>query len=256
MLVSLGIYKTVCEYMQPNAPEFQKVIDRIKALYALSKSTHSEHEAEAAMKAAQQIITKYKIDQELLEIKEKENYTEIIIYSGHKARIFWKEQVIQAVCHTNGCEILIYGANNPRLHGISYHAFGKSSNLEICKVLIELIINQIEYLAKEDKTIIGKGGKDSFKSGCAARIKERLKQSYDNEIQSYLNEPSTTDDKKNKLMRLNDLERSESKKFMEEKVDGISELPSKTKTVKPSAFQRGKEAGDKINLTPRKGLKD
>jgi len=236
--------------------ELEKIVERIKSLYALSKSTHSQHEAEAAMKAAQQIITKYKIDQELLREKTKEPYLEVIIYTGHKARIYWKEQIIHAVCHTNGCEVLIYGVSNPRFYGISYKAFGKQSNLELCKVLIELIIDQIDYLAKEDKSIKGKDGKDAFKTGCAQRVKERLNQGQDDEIRLYLEKEKITDDEKNKLVRLNDTERVEAKKFMNELVGEVHRLASKEKTVDADAFEKGKQAGNKISLSIRKGLKE
>lgn len=236
--------------------EFEKIIERVKSLYALSKSTHSQHEAEAAMKAAQQIITKYKIDKELLKEKTKEPYLEIIIYAGHKARIYWKEQIIHAVCHTNGCEVLIYGVSNPRVNGISYKAFGKQSNLELCKVLIELIINQIDYLAKEDKSIKGKDGKDAFKTGCAQRVKERLAQGQDDEIRLYLEKEKVTDDQKSKLMKLNDIERVDARKFMNELVGEVHKLASREKTVETGAFEKGKQAGDKISLSARKGLKE
>lgn len=235
------------------------IVDRINNLLKLASNNPNEHERSTANRLAQKLISKFQISQSDLEDaknKEEDPYICSIIFSGHKARIGWKEKIINKVCNINGCFHLINNAFNPR-DGVTYTAYGKTSSVKIVEVLILHIINQVEWLGKNTPGIKGKTEITSFKLGCAQKICERLEEGKLEAIREYMEEKKILDETSSTALTKFKNEINLSKQFAKSLGVNFKVLKPKALDVKSiNAFGLGKIAGEKVDLNkPNKAIK-
>lgn len=237
--------------------DISAILSRISALIQLAENNANENERANAQKAAQKLISKFQITQEQLRNAKSEKEDPFItkeVFSGHKARIVWKEKVIGKVCKTNGCFHLVNNWHNPRA-GINYTAHGRTSALKIVEILIDHIINQIEWLAK-NSGLKGKAEATSFKLGCAQKVCERLEEGRKEAIEEYKKENNLLEEQTSTALVRFDNALVEAKKNLELTGVQFASIKSRIPVVKESAYSQGKKAGNLINLqAPNKALK-
>jgi hypothetical protein len=237
--------------------DISTVLERVNALLNLAKNNTNENERGNAQRIAQKLISKFQISQEALENVECKNsdpYVTEEVFSGHKARIVWKERLIGKICQVNGCFHLINNWHNPR-EGVKYTAHGKTSSIKIVKLLIDFIINQIEWLAK-NSNLKGKSEMTSFKLGCAQKVCERLEEGRIEAIAEYKKENNIPDDACNTAIMKFDNALVLAKNDLESSGVQFQTIKSRKPTIRINAYNEGKKAGDMVDLrAPNKALK-
>lgn len=265
----------------------ERILERVKALFNLAKdSAASKTEKENAIKGAQKLISKYQLESLLnRDLTVENNYNEFIIFDEKiKNRINWKEQLILEICHINGCTMILRKSSAPsiskkrlRTSYVYYTCFGKKENTQICKVLIDLILPQVELLAKEDKQYyekingIKKRGpsNESFKLGCVKRVIDRLNEAKDDEINNYARKGSKNNKSEDSDIFANALilaisdyrnELNRSRELLKEKFNDVNAglktttINNKSEKIGSSAYYRGIESGEKVNVNILKML--
>ena len=138
----------------------EKVLDRVQKLLALASNVLiNENEALVANTKAQELITKWQIEEaELNQVNKKE--IEIVfvrIDTQNKSDILWKNRLVCYLTEVNNCKFII--SKRTREQTLSdilkkkaketreyrctiYTVFGTKSNVELVQVLYDLISNQ------------------------------------------------------------------------------------------------------------------
>ncbi len=137
-----------------------KIIEKVQKLLAFGNDFRgNEKEAAAFISNAQDLISKYQIEE--AELQNKNNiplvFTHDYIETGKKSSILWKEKLIFIIADVNNCKCLIHTIPTDDDYEKWSHGFkkyligGTASNIEIVKILFELICNQVEYFTKQMK---------------------------------------------------------------------------------------------------------
>jgi hypothetical protein len=244
-----------------------KIIKRIQALLALGKSAN-EFEANNANAEAQRLISKHQIEQAEIDSADnvKQEIVSVTINSGSKSNILWKTKLIAALSEVNNCfiytekrETLEVNKTNPDKQASDhtvYIAIGSKSNVELVEILFELILNQVEYFAKEfqpsfKSRTVGKSEKNSFKLGIVTRISQRLKDTKEEVIKEYREVKGSMS---TALVFIGQQEK-EIQQFIETKVGKLKNTPARKVNIRQEAYQTGFKQGDKVTLANRKALK-
>ena len=119
-----------------------KIIDKIKKLLALSKSSN-ENEAILAYQRAQELLTKHNIS--LDDIQVDINIKEEVVWTGDKLEE-WKFTLYSIIAHCNYCQLILRIFNNKN-H--IYTLIGKIHNIVIVKEMYRYLLNTIERVSKE-----------------------------------------------------------------------------------------------------------
>ena len=239
-----------------------KIIERVKKLLAISTSHVNENEASATYSAAQELISKYQIEE--AELNAKTNIPLVIVHdmidSGNKSSILWKERLVGSLTEVNHCDFIIE-KNSSLEDGVNgssiYFIFGQETNVELIKILFNLISNQIEYFAKSS-TCRGKSEMNSFKLGITTRVGQRLKDSKDKIESEYLKLSSTltnTSTNTNALVRFEE-DKTKIRSFALDffKVSKLKKGSDRKINLKKEAYSAGLQKGDSVVLTNNKAL--
>lgn len=161
----------------------QKVIDRVKKLLAIADNENAPmHEKENAMGHAQKLILEHNLSEDFFESKEEIVSEPIYEMDGVSASV-WKERIINVICDVNYCYCFFKPGTKEK--NAKFVAYGTPNNLEIVRILIDLILNQVYYYA-HDYQGAGKSEKNSFKLGMATRISQRLRETHKEVVNHYL----------------------------------------------------------------------
>jgi hypothetical protein len=244
-----------------------KIIKRIQALLALGQSSN-EFEANNANAEAQRLISKHQIEQAEIDSAGniKQEIVSVTINSGSKSNILWKTKLIVALSEVNNCfiytekrETLEVSKTNPNKQASDhtvYIVIGSKPNVELVEILFELILNQVEYFAKEfqpsiKSRTVGKSEKNSFKLGIVTRIAQRLKDTKEEVIKEHKELKGSIS---TALVFIGQQEK-EIQQFIETNVGKLKKAPARTVNIRQEAYQAGIKQGDKVALTNRKALK-
>lgn len=152
--------------------ETQKAISKIKKLLALNDRAGTEAEAFAAMAKAQELLIKHGLDMDNVKIANGECY-EVDHSQMDKQQAPWKVYIWDGCAHLYFCSFFY------KRHQKVNSLVGKSSNLQICKYLIEYIIRTGESIATKEALFLPSGSRRSYKHsfllGFAYTINSRCK---------------------------------------------------------------------------------
>lgn len=123
----------------------KEVIEKVKKLLALSKSSN-EHEASTAMLQVQKLLVKYKLSmREIEEFEGKqtvnvvEDLSDISTSTGR-----WKGSLAMVICDNFGC--YCYAQTKDRKSYVTF--IGKEEDVTVCKIVIKYAIDCIKSKVK------------------------------------------------------------------------------------------------------------
>lgn len=158
----------------------QDIIEKIKGLLRLAKSI-DVHEAAAAVKAAENLIAKFRIDEAELNINQDQKSEPIedvnVIYESAR-RISWKSALAIVLSEHYGCAIFndcIYDASKSKLGKINrYRLVGHQSDLDLTRFMFGWITAEIERLTKRNCKGDGHIASSSYAQGAVVGIHSQL----------------------------------------------------------------------------------
>lgn len=245
-----------------------KIIEKVQKLLAFGKDHRgNEKEAAAFISNAQDLISKYQIEE--AELQNKNNiplvFTHDYIETGKKSSILWKEKLIFVIADVNNCDCIIHNFSSESFekysHGFKkYLIGGTASNIEIVKVLFELITNQVEYFTKQ-MNCKGKTESNSYRLGMTTRINQRLRGSKEKSILEYAQEKTIlgidAKTKVNNALMIFEKEKSDAREYIKTVISGkIKSLPIKKANLTKEMYDAGIKKGDDIVLTNNLALKE
>ena len=245
----------------------EKIIKRIQALLALGTSAN-EFEANNANAEAQRLISKHQIDQAEIDStnRVKQEIVSVEIDSGSKSNILWKTRLIATLAEVNNCFIYTQkresnevSKTNPNKQASDYTVYivvGSKSNVELVEILFALILNQVEYFAKEfqpsiKSRTVGKSEKNSFKLGIVTRIGQRHRDTKEEVVKEYKELKGSI----STALVYIEHEKIELQRLVEFSVGKLRKAPARNVNLRQEAYQAGIKQGDKVALTNNKALK-
>lgn len=168
-----------------------KVIDRIHKMLNLAKDGGAtEAEAASAMEKAQKLMNEHNLSMAHLEAKGGTSEDGKRMRDGfdNKAMYQWQRDLMQMVGHVNYCYVR---AKRGRLRSdkfvwVGYEIIGREANVVATREMFGYLLSSISRIFMEhvngDRTQNMSKYANSFKEGCADRLRERLKVRYDQEI--------------------------------------------------------------------------
>jgi len=165
-----------------------RILDRIKKLLSLSKSTN-EHEAASAAAEAAKLMLEHQIAEAELEgdVGEPEPVTEEQVDGDGKA-VTWKVDLLDGLGASLGCKVYYKSASEFYQEGARYYCVGSQSSLDTIRYMYQYLVGEVRRLADvgykaeaEECAASGverpaaRAWKGSFRVGCARMIAKRLK---------------------------------------------------------------------------------
>ncbi len=246
----------------------EQTIEKIRKLLSLANSSN-EHEANIANKQAQKLISQFHIDQAEIEntTKVKQEIVSVTVNSGSKSNILWKCRLLGDISKVNNCDFYTQkkesdekSKSNSEKFASSYTVYlvvGGKANVELVEILFNLILDQVEYFAKEYTPSVvsrqtSKSEKNSFKLGIVTRISQRLKEGKEEVIKEHiaLKGASST------ALMVIDQERKEIELFVAKNLGKTGVRAEHKVNIKQNAYQAGIQKGDSVILVNRKQLKE
>lgn len=244
-----------------------QTIEKIRKLLSLASSPN-EHEANAANAQAQKLISQFQIDQAEIDSKAfvKQEIISLIIPTGSKSNILWKENLISCLSKVNNCDFYTQkkrsgevSPNNPEKLASAYTIYlvvGSKSNVELVEILFNLILSQVEYFAKEfvpseKSRTVGKAEKNSFKLGIVTRICQRLRDVKEEVVKEHI---ALKGSNSTALVFLNE-EKKEIELYVKKLFSKVRIKPERKVNIRQEAYQAGIKQGDKVVLQNKKALK-
>lgn len=123
----------------------ERVIERVKKLLALSRSSNP-HEASAAAEKARELIQKYKLDRAEVELKEEGAEVESLDYSTNV--VGWQRDLGFVIARSFFCRA-IHTPRGKDTGGRSWlHFVGKPEDIDTTKTLFEFLRGELKRLAR------------------------------------------------------------------------------------------------------------
>ena len=143
-----------------------KVIDKIRKLFALAGSPN-EAEAALAMEKAHELLRLHNL--QAADIQEKRDVGDKIIYHNTKEE-HWKRQLASIVAEANYCAFIVIKNGS----AFEYQVFGREENLAATEAMYEYLVIAVRRLAyKAAREHPGLSAVD-FKKGVGHRLGERI----------------------------------------------------------------------------------
>jgi hypothetical protein len=151
-----------------NIPERSKIIERIRALFALGDKTKNpyEEEVKTALKMAQRLMKKYNLSLSELDLeKRKEDITKEYTKTNY-AISFWERKLARMVANLFNCDSII-NANYNRNRGYMFVGFIEEAKLA------KQCYEYLDYVIRIKANIYAKHKLD-FYAGITDRLQERI----------------------------------------------------------------------------------
>lgn len=245
----------------------EKILDRVKKLLALASNISlNEKEAIVANTEAQKLITRYQIkNAELNSINNKKiEITYSRIDTKNKSDILWKNRLVCYLCEVNNCQFITLKQDEEKLSDVLtksdkktykctvYTIFGSEENIELIKLLYDLISNQIEYLTKNNFIGKGKSESNSYKLGVITTVGQRLRETKQKIIENFVTEQKSIGNNSNALVYIQK-ETQEVSRFVNEFFDdlniGLRKAKERKTNLKREAYNSGLKDGSFVILT-------
>lgn len=148
----------------------QRMLEKIRRLFELAKSSN-EHESAAAAEKAQELLHKYNLSLADLPGAKPERYCRDLVKLKNKAR--WAQSLYHVVSKANACQTVILHNGE---HTIA--VMGQRSNLDISEYVYAQLERRIRLLSESAWDLYGEGNPtqymSSFAYGAIGRLDERL----------------------------------------------------------------------------------
>jgi hypothetical protein len=158
-----------------------KILERIRALLALSTSSN-EFEAASAAAKAQELLLKHNLTLSQIPNGQREEITRTNFV---RVGPLWLDMLMEAVATANCCKVIRNQSGNfySRIldDGWGYAVFGTESNIEVAHYLFEYLSNTILRLTP---AFYNRSQKDSFKKGAVSIIRKRLMETLQTFVQN------------------------------------------------------------------------
>ncbi len=192
------------------------IISRIQKLFALAGNSPNEAEVASALRQAQYLMDKYRIDAASVEVREEqEAVSDDVLFTCNGDFIpQWQWNIAQAMCVTSLCKSFVdhYRAqgekckecgrgrsttdhddwNDRTRRTVASHLFrgvkraticviGRPSDASMVRYMLQYVLAQVERIAKAEYEDRGKPGQKwlwAFKTGCAERVADRIMQAW------------------------------------------------------------------------------
>jgi hypothetical protein len=152
----------------------QEILNKVSNL--LNKTVAngcSVAESESAAKAAQYLLTKYRLS--ISDITDSEAVIDYKHDDTFNNVVLWKSGLIKGIAEVNGCAVVIWCGTNKH-----FKLIGKKTNIDAAVELFDRLVESVEYhCRKNQKKGAGKSWANSFKLGFVVRIVERLKEGFE-----------------------------------------------------------------------------
>jgi hypothetical protein len=151
----------------------EKIIERVRKLLELAKSSNV-NEAAAAAAAAQKLMVENAITELMIEDctepeEEKEEIEKDVLNTDGKAT--WRGMLAICLCEANGCQCYV--------HGKALMIVGKPTPASAVRYLFEYIARQIETICHNEGMARGRPGRswyNNFRLGAVSTIGQRLRE--------------------------------------------------------------------------------
>lgn len=226
----------------------EDALGKLQKLLRLAKSENAG-EAAAAAARAQVIMSKYQIQEAMLEEKAEEE--EIKTWNDPLERTkrlsIWKSYLGATISKNNGVFMFIRKSN--------LILVGRATNVQTVRYLYSFLTREIDRLTKRDCAGAGRKYSNNFRLGCIDTIAKRLKEEKEKMIQ----ELKTAEQTETGLMRLNNAlikieqESSAVEAFARSRFS-LRKGAQSSFSPNQDARQAGQRAGNEINLSSRGGI--
>jgi hypothetical protein len=156
-----------------------KILDRIQKLLALATSDNVNESAAAAAKA-QELMTKYQIDQADLEAATPGAQGESIDNDElfrEKSRIHWKTSLAAGIAEANGCKVYTQGVrtlgSDKKVADVT-RIVGTKTAVSTVRYMYAYLVREVDRLASANRDGHDRTWLNSFRMGAVAVISTRL----------------------------------------------------------------------------------
>jgi hypothetical protein len=216
----------------------QPIIERIRCLLALSTSSNV-NEAAAAANAAQRLMAKYQID--VLELEatvpgREEPAVDTEVFDQQRRTITWRNHIANALADANLC--VLYLHRQPERGLTQIKIVGTSEAISMVRYMHAYLVHQVERLWQEESARgvhTSRAAGSGFRLGAAVTLGKRLKEA--TKVVRHEASPGAIVLVNQHLARV-------------EAAVGcmLSTTPRRSTYRDASAFERGKAAGNSVNL--------
>ena len=219
----------------------EKIIDKLKKLLALSKSSN-QHEAELALAKFNELLTTHQLSMSDIDVKEQGSVGEEAHYMGRKgSKFMWQSRLAHACAQLNNSDIII----NTRNDGWSIIWVGKKDDITQAKMLYEHLTESWESIFKtylkergcSSTKLVRNSHAMGFTSALHTRIKDLVRQREDQ-----LRGAKTTG---TALMLLSN---QLVKDYIADKYTNLRSTKSRSRSVDRDALMNGRHHGQNIAL--------
>lgn len=161
----------------------EKILEKVRRLLALSKSSN-EFEAAAAAAKAQELLFKYKLEMNDVPSDDgrdapREAFDRHFMVAENTAG--WRGTLLNVIALNNDCSVIKHSGGTGKLYAV----IGQKSSFEVVEYLYAYLVAEIDRLAK---THFGKGHPDSwftsFRYGCVNTLSKTLKRQREESVSS------------------------------------------------------------------------
>jgi len=154
----------------------ESIIDKIRKLLRLSEGTDNEAEAAAAAGMAQRLMSQHSIEAAKLTIECGDKQEDIVNPQSHFGKYAsWKAVALGAIAKANGCGFYKSDRNEFATHH-SMHLFGRPSDIEMCRELIDWVVLEIDHLARVRCPGEGRTFAHNYRYGCAEAVARSVRE--------------------------------------------------------------------------------
>lgn len=217
--------------------EKEKIIDKVKKLLALSKSSN-EHEAGLALENANKLLMKHNLEMtDIEEIDMNDIIEEDSIISG-KRIMSWKINLLESIMRLNGCQILMHNRRNGNKR---ISAIGKKHNIEVSVSMYEYLTSTMDRTLKEKQKEEFMIDPFSYRMGFCSAISRKV-----NEILQ--EREQNKNDFNNACTALIVLDKALVDQFLKNKYSDLGTHSTKTSYKDRESFLQGHMAGESTGL--------
>jgi len=220
------------------------VLDTITRLKALARNAGTQAEAEAAANAAERLISKYQLDEVVLNgqlwgsgtAREELTEAEQPLWEGKSTKV-WLTMLANGLCIDHGCALI---CQRVRGESVTFRFAGNKTDMELVRYLFAWLSVEIDRLARRER---GAAAINAFRVGATVGVLRAMKGARQQEV--------AETSRQSAQMVLVD-RAAQAMTYLVAKAGGRVKKGSGPSLHDRSAYERGKTAG--ANMTTRHGL--
>ena len=227
----------------------EEILNKIQRLLSLSNGNSNVNEAANAFKQAQKLMQQYQISQEMLEDNE-DDIEDDVLFHGGKRLSRWKSVLANVVAEVNGC----VAVRSRTRTGVVVEVYGLPSDIILVRTMYAHVAKEVDRLTLLESSRRNNPGKrwlTSFRAGVVSVVSRRLHEAKKEAQDDIINSSS----KDEIVLVSHAIERINQKHeaalaHINEVLGGLKQKKTRT-TVHPDAYERGKRAGENVDLRQR-----